>query len=159
MVSGSGSGERVHAARRGSEGGQMLTPQPHAPIQWGWMYGENNGSKPTDRLNRVPPFSFFPCRRAPSRYLYLSFLLFTHSFGPALSARLSPVAPAPSFCLRREIRNRYIIVNDLHPAILPANIYAAFDGHKVMVTDVKSCEDLSHINRLLLYQFVYIKSL
>lgn len=157
--SGLGDWKRVHAARRGSEGGQMLTPQPHAPIQWGWMYGKNNGSKAIDRLNRVPPFFFFPRRCAPSRYLSpFRFPLFPYSLPPFLPLCL--LFFWLSFCLRQEIRNRYIIVHDLHPAIFPANIYAAFDRHKAMVKHIKRemHGDPSYIIWCC-YINVYIKSL
>ena len=47
------------------------------PDTIGLVYGENNGSKPMDRFNRVPPF-FFPRRRGRSGYLFHFPLLHPH---------------------------------------------------------------------------------
>jgi len=73
----------------------MLTPQPHAPIQWGWMHGENNGSKPTDQLNRVPPFSFLLRRRSIEISLPFAFLSFLRKHYVSLDLSLF-------FCLRQK---------------------------------------------------------
>lgn len=165
----SGSGERVHAARRGSEGGQMLTPQPHAPIQWGWMYGENNGSKPMGRLNRVPSFSFFSRRCAPSRYLFLSLSSCAHppvaASRPSPSslpiARLSFLFPVLSFFLftPRNPKSPYNGARSARPTIFPANIYAAFVGYRVVVNSyIKRCRGTFRTLFDRYYINVYFKS-
>lgn len=74
--------------------------------------------------------------RSPSRYLFLSLSSCSPTRCIFVFPSVAPCLPFPclSFCLRQEIRNRHIIiVHNLHLASFLANIYTAFDGHKVMV--------------------------